>query len=44
MVAFFDSRNPGHARGDELACITGVSRSNVTRAGARMLVVQATLE
>jgi len=44
MVAFFNSRNPGHARGDELACITRVSRSNVTRAGARMLTVQASPE
>jgi hypothetical protein len=40
MVAFFNSVNPGHACGDELACITRVSRDNVTRAGARMLVVQ----
>lgn len=37
MVAFFQSRNPGHTRGDELACITRISRQNVTRAGARML-------
>jgi len=44
MIAFFKSLNPGHADGDELACITRVSRSNVTRAGARMLVVQNPIE
>ena len=44
MLAFFNNKNPGHARGDELACITRVSRSNVTRAGARMLAVQASPE
>lgn len=37
MVAFFTSRNPGHERGDELACITEISRSNLTRAGLRMV-------
>jgi hypothetical protein len=37
IVAFFTSRNPGHTRGDELACITEISRSNLTRAGERML-------
>jgi hypothetical protein len=37
MVAFFKSRNPGHAQGDELACVTEISRSNLTRAGARMV-------
>ncbi len=40
MVAFFHSVNPGHAQGDELACITRISRSNVTRAGQRMLASQ----
>lgn len=40
MVAFFNRVNPGHALGDELACITRISRSNVTRAGARMLASQ----
>jgi hypothetical protein len=44
MVAFFNSVNPGHARGDELACITAISRTNVTRAGARMLVVKSQCE
>jgi hypothetical protein len=37
LVAFFTSRNPGHAQGDELACITAISRSNLTRAGERMV-------
>lgn len=37
MVAFFASRNPGHAQGDELACLTRISRSNLTRAAERML-------
>ena len=37
LVAFFTSRNPGHALGDELACITAISRSNLTRAGERMV-------
>jgi hypothetical protein len=37
LVAFFTSMNPGHTRGDELACITEISRSNLTRAGERMV-------
>ena len=37
QVAFFVRANPGHAAGDELACITEVSRSNLTRAGRRMV-------
>ena len=37
LVAFFSSRNPGHSQGDELACITAISRSNLTRAGERMV-------
>ncbi len=37
MVEFFTSRNPGHARGDELACLTEISRPNLTRAGLRMV-------
>lgn len=36
-VAFFVRKNPGHIRGDELACLTEVSRANLTRAGARMV-------
>lgn len=37
QVAFFVRANPGHADGDELACVTEVSRSNLTRAGHRMV-------
>ncbi|HYS52342.1 MAG TPA: hypothetical protein VER58_01095 [Thermoanaerobaculia bacterium] len=36
-IAFFARANPGHANGDELACLTEVSRSNLTRAGQRMV-------
>ena len=36
-VAFFLARNPGHARGDELACLTEISAENLTAAGRRML-------
>ena len=36
-VAFFASRNPGHARGDELACLCNLDASNLTRAGRRMV-------
>jgi hypothetical protein len=36
-VAFFVAANPGHARGDELACLVRLHRDNVTRAGRRML-------
>jgi hypothetical protein len=43
LVAFFTSMNPGHARGDELACITEISRSNLTRAGERMVGTQRSL-
>jgi hypothetical protein len=35
-VAFFAERNPGHARGDELVCLTELSRDNLTPAGLRM--------
>lgn len=35
-VAFFARMNPNHARGDELACLAELSRSNLTRAGQRM--------
>jgi len=37
QVAFFTRMNPGHAAGDELACLTEISRSNLTRAGQRMV-------
>lgn len=36
-VAFFLDRNPGHARGDELACLTRIHPSNLTPAGRRMV-------
>jgi hypothetical protein len=36
-VAFFARANPGHHRGDELACLAELSRSNLTRAAARMM-------
>lgn len=35
-VSFFTRTNPGHARGDELACIAQLCRENLTAAGARM--------
>jgi len=36
-VAFFVSANPGHARGDELVCLTVLAPENLTPAGRRML-------
>lgn len=36
-VAFFLSRNPGHAQGDELVCLTEISDHNLTPAGQRMV-------
>ncbi len=36
-VAFFVQANPGHAHGDELACLAELSRGNLTPAGARMV-------
>lgn len=36
-VAFFLARNPGHANGDELACLTEISEANLTLAGQRMI-------
>jgi hypothetical protein len=35
-VAFFVGRNPGHAQGDELVCLTQVHPSNFTAAGRRL--------
>jgi hypothetical protein len=35
-VAFFVAANPGHARGDELVCLTELTRRNLTPAGRRM--------
>lgn len=37
QVAFFARMNPGHAEGDELACLAELSRTNLTRAGQRMV-------
>ena len=36
-VAFFARMNPGHADGDELACLAELSRSNLTRAAQRVM-------
>ena len=38
-IAFFARRNPGHARGDELACLCELAESNLTRAGRRIALV-----
>ncbi len=37
LVAFFTAMNPRHGEGDELACLTRISRTNLTRAGERMV-------
>jgi hypothetical protein len=36
-IAFFARMNPGHGAGDELVCLTELSRANLTRAGLRMI-------
>jgi len=36
-VRFFLERNPGHATGDELACLAELSDTNLTPAGERMV-------
>ena len=36
-VAFFAARNPGHAHGEQLACLVEINRVNITPAGQRML-------
>ena len=36
-VAFFLQRNPGHASGDELVCLTELCADNLTKAGRRMM-------
>lgn len=36
-VRFFLDRNPGHASGDELVCLTALSDDNLTAAGLRMV-------
>jgi hypothetical protein len=35
-IAFFLTRNPGHADGDELVCLTELCPANLTAAGRRM--------
>ena len=37
LIEFFVRLNPGHAQGDELVCVAPISRSNLTRAGHRLL-------
>jgi hypothetical protein len=37
MIEFFTRMNPGHAEGDELACLAPISRSKLTPAGLRPL-------
>ena len=36
-IAFFLSRNTGHCRGDELACLARLHDDNLTAAGRRMV-------
>jgi hypothetical protein len=36
-VRFFVTRNPGHANGDELACLVPIDVANLTSAGLRMI-------
>ena len=36
-VAFFAGANPGHADGDELACLAEISDANLTPAAWRMV-------
>lgn len=36
-IAFFTTRNPGHAAGDELVSLTEIDENNLTRAGQRIL-------
>jgi hypothetical protein len=35
-IAYFLQRNPGHAQGDELVCLTQIAWENLTPAGQRM--------
>jgi hypothetical protein len=39
-VAFFARANPGHARGDELACLCELLPQNLSRAGRRMIKIE----
>jgi len=36
-VRYFLARNPGHADGDELVCLTALHDENLTAAGRRMV-------
>jgi hypothetical protein len=36
-VQYFLQRNPGHAEGDELACLTELDDANLNAAGRRMV-------
>jgi hypothetical protein len=36
-VRFFQTRNPGHVRGDELCCLAPLTRANFTRAAFRAI-------
>jgi hypothetical protein len=36
-IRYFFERNPGHAAGDELVCLTELSDGNLTAAGQRMV-------
>ncbi len=40
-VSFFLERNPGYARGNELACITRIDRENIKPLGLRLLEFKA---
>ena len=40
-VNYFLTRNPGHADGDELVCLTEISAANLTPAGRRMVTASA---
>ncbi len=40
-VAFFVQANPGHAQGEQLACLVSLTRDNLTPAGRRVLGARA---
>lgn len=39
-IAFFVEKNPGHAAGEQLACLVEIDLANVTSAGMRMLGIE----
>jgi len=41
-IGFFLKRNPHHHQGDELACLTEITESNLTAAGFRMVRTEST--